>query len=360
MKVNAKIAPYQIFIALFLCRIFSSIIFIPESQPNLTAAIKILSIIISAVIVILLFLPILWLLNQNSNADLCDISIVQFGKAGKLISLIYAVYFLFVAINSLAYCGYFIKSSVFPNANVFIIEGMLLIAVIYGVIIGIESIMRFSFIAFFFIVISLIVIMCAVIPKGDMANIKLVGDNMISELIKSVNLNIQQSSELVILPVIAAFSYKKINKGFFLFETGTSLFFAALAFIMVSVLGSFINTQIFPVYTLSTMANIPVIDRFDALHISIWIIMGIIKASIYIFSANYILKKIFLHLNKNALLIFVSAAVFAAAVLINYNLKAIMLLPSVQYTIMAVTILGFIYPISCALVYKIKKGNKKI
>lgn len=354
MEIRNKIAPYQIFSLLFLCRVFASLVYLPNIQPKATAGITIISILVANIILAILLLPIFSLISRQNQMDICDFSSKSFGKVSKVLLVIYALYFIYVAINTLSYCNFFITSSLFTNANVMIITAMLLLVCIYGVTVGIEAIARFSTIALIFVVVSFSIILLSVTPKADILNITWVGDDMLMSFIKSVNFNISQNSEIVLTLVLSAFSTKDVRRGYLGFLGGISVFFVVLSVALISVLGKFLSTQIFPIYTLSTMAEIPVLERLDALHISMWILMGVIKATVYIFSAIFLLKKMCGEKSHKILEWIVYLFVFWGVVIISKDVKLITFTDNLQYKFLFVLLIGLALPIILAILSKIK------
>lgn len=359
MEIENKIAPYQIFSMLFLCGVFSSLVYSPNIQPKATAGISFLAIFVANAILLVLIMPILSVISRKNNMDILDLSYNVLGKFGMILSAIYVIYFIYIAIGTLNYCNFFITSSLFPTSSVVLITLMLMIVCIYGSTVGINAIARFSFIALFFVLISFCVIIASVAPKADILNISIMGEDMLTSFIKSVNFNIQRNSEIVLMFSLVAFSSKSIKRGFIGFTTGLSSFFVLLTIVLISVLGKFLSTQIFPIYTLATMAEIPVIERLDALHISMWVLLGVIKATIYIFSALYLIKKQWGTNFENKAKWAIYLVVFIATIAISADVKLISFTDKLQYKFIFSSVLGVIIPMILVIIYKIKSRRAK-
>ncbi|MGD6878553.1 GerAB/ArcD/ProY family transporter [Bacillus infantis] len=92
---------------------------------------------------IVLFFFYAFILHKGGWADFGEILEKGFGKAGgKIISLLYSIYFYYIAARIVKDFSYFISQTLFYNIRDWIISAMLLILAAYGCKLGLEALAR--------------------------------------------------------------------------------------------------------------------------------------------------------------------------------------------------------------------------
>lgn len=119
-------------------------------------------VLIASVIGLVLFLMFYRISRLHSYAPLWSIIQDSFGKwLGGLIVLGYSGYFLYLATSLLKSTGDMIQFTLLPQANLFVVNGLLMLAVVYGMILGINAVGRSSELLFYVVILLLIpLILC--------------------------------------------------------------------------------------------------------------------------------------------------------------------------------------------------------
>ena len=84
-------------------------------------------------------------------------------------------------------------------------------------------------------------------------------------------IHISQSTGFATMALILPQVKGKRKKGFIIWNVAIYSFMALLIFVMVGSLGSFVKSQLFPVYTMSELAEAGPFSRLDAVFIGVWI-----------------------------------------------------------------------------------------
>ena len=114
-------------------------------------------ILIASVIGTLLFLIFHRISYLHSYVSLSSIIQDSFGKwLGGLIVLSYAIYFLYMATGLLKSTGDMIQFTLLPGSSIYLVNGLLMITLIYGMILGINAIGRSSELLFYVVILLLI------------------------------------------------------------------------------------------------------------------------------------------------------------------------------------------------------------
>ena len=73
-----------------------------------------------------------------------------------------------------------------------------------------------------------------------------------------------------------------IKKHYIMWSVLSAASFSFILFFVISTLGTFADTQLFPTYTAVTLAQFGLFERLDALETAIWILCVVTKLTLYI------------------------------------------------------------------------------
>lgn len=69
-------------------------------------------------------------------------------------------------------------------------------------------------------------------------------------------------------------------------------FYELVAFFTVVIFGAYGKTILFPLYSLSGMARLSILDRTEAVHVIIWVFVAFVRISLFIIGGGKILSNI--------------------------------------------------------------------
>ncbi len=160
----------------------------------------------------------------------------------------------------------FLINAVYPDSSDAFFSVTIILALVFAVISGIRGVVRgYNFILVFFVFAFLFS------GFGNISQFSAIEYSVSIEKLLSDALKILVfSPEILLLP-------KKTGKKFIVISN-TALGICFL--ITVSVLGRVATTEIFPYYTVGTLAKISVFSRLDAVHSALWVLMGYFKGAL--------------------------------------------------------------------------------
>ncbi|MDP4120640.1 MAG: GerAB/ArcD/ProY family transporter [Bacillota bacterium] len=297
MLNKGKISVSQLFVMLFICRVVVLINFGTYLTSVNYVGDTVISAVISYFLTFLLALPIYFLYKRNSNFDIYDFFNSSFGKYSAFLILIYVVYYLYICSYSLSLYDLFVTDVLNPKTSILALSIAVLVTSAYGAWKGLEALARTSGIILFLICLGFIFLFCTLTPQVDKLNFRPMFYDGYNNLNNGTVYMISRFSYISIIAMLLPYFKGKVKKGFFIWNTTSTLLIMAVIILLTGILGDYISTQPFPVYTLTSMASLGVLQRLDGLYLGMWTAGMFIKLSVYIFVSALCVEKIF---SKNA------------------------------------------------------------
>ena len=281
-KTKRNRSIYYIIFILLICRWQSFMISI-----NLREAIDVndsniyISILLSLIGSIIIFTPALILLKKYNYMNIIDISKKTFPKLGNIISIMFSIYFLLVAVAHVISTDLFMISYVYLDASTMLIVGIILVA-IYAVHLGIETIFRFGTIVFIlFLIMNLIIFLCLI----PVYNIHYIGPVIFSDCSSIFNKSslLVFNAEIVAMLYLAQFSKEKTFLTYTWFQIIICVMEVLLIFVVTISMGRYTNMNVYPLYTLTSMIEIPIMARIEAIYTVLDTTLSVIKTSVYFY-----------------------------------------------------------------------------
>lgn len=163
------------------------------------------------------------------------------------------------------------------------------------------------------------------------------------------------SALFVFLPKIEG----NIKKSYLVWALSSCAVLTALAFTIVGSLGSFANSQLFPVYAVSAVGGIGIVDRIDSLQTSLWMLCVVVKISFQLIVFNESFNNLFLKKSKRAAPLFAAAAAAAIVFYISYDIKRFSILSSTGVLVIPFILMTVLLPVLCIIIKKRGDSHKK-
>ncbi len=352
-----KISSLQLFCILFVCRLLGTFTYMNQLQTTLHAGSRIISTLICLILSVLTALPVLLFLQKQKNTSFLNSVCIISDKTARIIGISYTVVFLFAAVITLTRFGLFAGTVLLQNTGLYISVFFLLLVSVYCAHQGLQPLTRTAVIFAILLLVSLIAVIAGTVGEFRLINIPAVqGDDVpavIGQAFFSACRNIEIPAILFISEEIKGKAHTTVLK----FITAFCIISTLLFTIAGGVLGEYGEQQIFPLFTLSSVAKFGLFGRAEDLLTGIWIVCTMLKTAFLLYVASRCLQKALHKEMKTPYIAIGSGLIFAGYLLFSADIPTTIrllrtwLLPAgyVLFTVLIPTVLYFF----------IKKKEKK-
>ena len=284
MKYDCKISALQFFLMLFLSRIVVIFSLNAQTVGEGNFLDHILSSIFLVLILLLFAVPFYRLDRRFPNQSLPTIAQNIFGNTGKTVAVLYILYFIYMNIISLSLFLTLVVNTMNPAASRWSIAVVLIAVALFGAVKGIETISRASICIFFLFISGFAIIFLALVPYFRIDYAEPLLSDGVKNCIRGFLFFFSRCPSLAELALLLPYVRKRKYINFTCWNVGVTLFVSVLLIFVVCTLGKYSYFQIFPVYTLSTMAEIAGIQRLDALLIGLSMMTLVVRLSCGLFA----------------------------------------------------------------------------
>lgn len=283
----------QMFALLFLSTIIVGITYnLPMSQSS-SMWDHVISAVISFFINLLFLIPTYKLYKANPTMNIADNCSVSFKKVGILFLIIYGLYYLFACCYTLSLFNIFVKDVVNPDISLFMLTLCVILASSYAACKGIEGLARACTIILFIICLAIIFIIFTLIPQIDVMNYYPFLYDGFNDTINGTIYLVSMSFYIPLAAVIAPFAKGNVKRTLITTCAIVYISFILVIIIVTGALGNYLKTQSFPIYTATSVAEIGVFRRLDAIYLGIFTSGLFITTSLFLFAFFLVMKRIF-------------------------------------------------------------------
>lgn len=360
MDRKRNISVMQLFAMLFISRTVVNVTYSTYFAKNHRLWDWLIPTVVTCVLTLISLLPVYYLHKDDPKQGIIDRGYSLLGKAGIIIALIYAVYFLIVLCYTMSLFDLFVEEAMSPKISVIALSIGLLAASCYGAFKGIEAIARTSGIVFIGILLAGIILVCVLIPDIDPLNYVPVSFDDTQSLISGVVNMLSRNSCIAAMAVLLPFVKGNIRKG--MVSWGLSIYaaIALLIFFLTGVLGDFLTTQSFPVYAATSLARIGVFERLDVIYLAVWTAGMFIKLSLFIFMIAAITEKVIGKTASKISMPITAVIVLLVSYVTTYSKDFMNFIFSDWLLFAATALTAVLFPLLFLIISKVKKkANKK-
>ena len=324
MVEKCKVSAKQLIFLIFISRIVITLTYWPALNSPPANQDLWISNIISIAIQLLLSIPVYLLYKRFPNQSIVQYSQTIFGKAGKLIGLLFVLFFMHAAIMTLGQFDLFITSVIMPETPVLFFAISLIIFCAYLVSKGIKVLGRLSEIISVLLMISIVSLAILLLKDLNLKEFMPVLEKGWWPVIHGGFTISTRSVEILglamILPNIN--NTKKVKSVFLNSNVLTLLFWTIMT---VTVLGAFgveeVKGRSFPYYSVVRLASLgDFLERIDAIHMGIWILGVFIRLSFFLYLSVVGLSQLFNLKDFKRLIIPISALFVPLCILVAPNI----------------------------------------
>ncbi len=237
----------------------------------------IVSYLLSMVLGVFIALPV-WLLHRRyPDRNVGEAAQSLWGRAGKLVPLVYILYFVLVNGASLGLFQIFLLDTVNPDFSAALTMAAILAVALYGAFRGIETVARCAACVFAVLLAGTALVFGIVAFRFDPENLEPLFADGFSQTLRGTLLFIARTSIFADMAVLLPMVRGNKVKGFAGWAAGTAAFVSLLLLLLQGCLGRYAATQNFPVYTLSSITEVRSMQRLDAVFVGVWMMGLIIK-----------------------------------------------------------------------------------
>lgn len=285
MKHPARISARQAVMLLFLCRIFSTMVFVPKKNA-VDGSTALLGAVLAIGFQLLLVLPLWFLLKKEGRRDIISCAWGYSELLGKGTAVLIWVISLWTCVTVICQLDLFLVSTIFPTHPEMVILLLFAAAVFYGELMGLEACARFAAGVFLAYLVINLLVGIQMIPQYDLLNLRSPFVNGWGKLLQSALAFTVYQSEAAAVLMLAPRIRGNLKKSYLVMLGLTSLGVAAVTFMTLTGLGEYARTQPYPVYALFTMANFLSLERMDSLYMALWLLTAFLKGVLYLIIAR--------------------------------------------------------------------------
>lgn len=296
--INSYISLPQFIMLLVVSRVFNDLTYIPFFSKPVEGTAMLYGSLISTALVGLVMLPALILCIKHPGESVLTIAWKSHKFWGYLFTGIYLLFIIVYLIGGLAGFNYFVTNAVYPQASIWIVAITMCGVCFFAAKSGLQGLSRLAGIVFVFFTAGLIFIAIVSLPSMKLLNIKPLIDNPMQSIWSHAVSTASKNSEVIMLillmPRVRIRNRKKqpiapVKAACGLL--GFSLIFTfTIDFLVSAVLGSLSLTQTFPYFSLTSIVEVNLFQRLDAVHMVTWVCVAFIHVTLHAMVASMLLR----------------------------------------------------------------------
>ncbi len=344
----------QLFMMMFLSRIFITLLFMPTSTQALNGGDGCLQIVIGAIVLLVLAYPINKYLNDDLKVDFLN----EKNRTIQIIECVFIIAGMLVfSLLSIIRFNIFATTVIFPSSDLRFFLLIIILCSLYAVLMGLPVLGRTAEIFFGFIVLSISFVLASTAGRIEFTNFTPALYDGFKEPLKQGVFSVSQTIE-IFFPVFLKDKIKGGTKNFIYPWIFTTMGFLLLLVTWQNgVLGDYANTQLFPLFSLTSLSTLGFVERLDAFITSSWLVCIFIRVAIFIFISKECLTKIFPNMKeKNASLI-VASSIGVLILLMRENYSSRLFLEKISLPLIFFAIIAVLLPLLKMMRNKNEENN---
>lgn len=306
----------QLFSMLFISRMIVNITYNPFMASKGDVVDHVLSAVLAYLLTFVLFIPVCLMYRNRPQMNLADYSCYLLGNYAFVVVALYVLYFLLISCYTLSLFDSFVTNVMSPKIPLIVLSIAIMATSCYGAWKGIEALARASGIILTGACIALIFLFCALIPEIDPTNYPPLLYQGPKDMINGTLLMLSRTSCIPALAMLLPLAKGKVKRGFVVWNTAAYLVIAAMILTILGCLGDYLKTQIFPIYTLTSIAEIGMFKRMDALFLGIWITGLFVKMALFLYLISLCIARIWGEKAGKLAILLAGAIIVAVSVLL--------------------------------------------
>lgn len=358
--LQPKISMWQLVLLLTVSRVFCALNGVLLGTGGGYGVAYLIAIPLSALMQFILLLPVLYF-SQKQGESIVETGYSLWGKGGRALAFLLGGYFLLQAVLTVFSAEQFMVNAIYPQSSPAFFILTLVGACCYAAYLKLPSIARSGTIVFIVLICSVAFAFLGNLGQINLIFVRPLGTEGFGEVLRIAVSLTARSPEIwlfaVLTPYLSEDGHRK--RGVFYYLLFSSLLLEIAVFLISAVLGVLGEGEAFPFYTVGTLAKISILQRLDAVHMSVWIFVSFIRTGIFLWAAAELFCRMVSSPKRRFILPFLAALIAAGGVLCGMDRGAADLLYQVAFS--SVPIFVFLPLLSIALLvsYKARETTKK-
>ncbi len=281
-----KISAAQFFISMFVARVVVTIALNAQYTGGENMLDNIVSYVLAMGLGFLIALPVWGLHRRRPELTIGRAAVEDMGILGRLLPIVYFLYFVLINGTSLALFQLFLMDTVNPAFSAGFVAAALVAAALYGALRGIETVARCATCVLVALLLGCGLVFGIVAGRFSIENLEPLFYNGFSQTIKGTVLFIARTSIFADMAVLLPMVKGRKGLGFACWAGGTAAFVGLLLLLVVGCLGRYAYTQNFPVHALASITQVRSMQRLDAVFTGVWMMGLVVKLAVDIYGCR--------------------------------------------------------------------------
>lgn len=321
---STQLTTMQLFIIMLLSRLFVTLMYMSPTDFKINSSDLMLQIIIGAALTFVTAVPMFLLLKEGTDQSLLKRCGNISASFKKITAVLVLASFIFWSLRTLVRFDLFVSTVIFPESDVRLFLVILVICSLYSVIMGTDVLGRTAQIFVTLVAFSVVFVMVSTANRIEITNFT---PMMYDGIYRPFEAGVSTMASCIELsyPIIFRDKLKERPTACVFPWLGTVMsVLLILTFWGAGVLGDFTNTQLFPVFSLTTLTSVGFLERLDVFLTAAWVVCVFVKIAICINIVQICLTELFKFLNEKKAMLISAAIISVFALLIreNYSTKA--------------------------------------
>lgn len=291
--MSEKISSFQLYNIMLLSRIFAIVTYAVGIRQAVSGTNAVAVSFLSGVLLLVLSIPAAILIKTGNGKSLLERSHNISRVAEILVGAILLIDCLFFAFMTCARFELLAGSVMFPEKNVMPFVILIVAVSALSAMRGLETIARSGFLFLFPVVASFLFVFLTSLEDFDTLNFTPLFYDSINNLPDMSLYAALRSGELSAIILLYDKTRNQKARNIFIWAGVITVLITITRIIMTGVLGSFEETQLFSMYSLTVHAKLGFIERLDAIITCIWMVCAGVKLAVAFYLCRHILTHIF-------------------------------------------------------------------
>lgn len=273
----------------------------------------------------------------------------------KWVGLIYGVYFIFIGSILVTRFSFFASTELNPESKILFYCAFIIAFCVYGAMLGIEPVARFSLLVFVITVIGIVAISMFGVKEFEIINLFPFSKNGAKDIAVNAMCFAGDASELILFLAVSP----KVNGGRIKplwWAMGISYVICiGIMAVVIGILGDTAMMSAFPMFEVSQVSKFSDNERLDSVYTAFWIFAVFLKCTSFLYSATVVFNKAFQKLTHKQICVICGVIMMAFCVL--FTLTNVFVRIHLSLIIVPYIIFGFVIPIACLIFQKKDKGE---
>ncbi len=341
-----------------MCSFFNVFSVFPDTPSEFNGSASMILKATGALLSFLLLLPAYLLLRRHPGQGLLECAYSLTGGFGRVIAVIYYVFFMSMGVNTITGVEFFLTSTVYNFDSKPLILLLFSLLLLYASFCGIEPLGRLAVVisVLFLTAAALLVIFLS--PQFDLNHFYSPLYDGVEPYIKKLPVIVSQNNIFIPMLLLVPFLNKRRCAACFAAANGVHLAVAeALMFASSAVLGDYTPNNLFSMYTLVTMVNTSRLHRVDSIHIGIWVLLSFIRTAVIILCACLCLKSALPPVLHRFAAPFTVLLFFAGGYIFSHTYSLLVAIFKFSYSGLPTLLTGLLLPSTLLTISLIKEKN---